>query len=53
MPWPKNTVKREGHSTDNITALSIAWREGRDKTKPFFLMHHYKAPHDMFEYAPR
>ncbi|MEO8351727.1 MAG: sulfatase [Chthoniobacteraceae bacterium] len=52
-PWPKNTIKREGHSSDNITDLTIEWLEKRDKTKPFFLMHHYKAPHDMFEYAPR
>ncbi|MCP4312305.1 MAG: sulfatase-like hydrolase/transferase, partial [Bacteroidetes bacterium] len=30
------------------------WLEsGRDKERPFFLMHHYKAPHDMFEFAHR
>lgn len=53
MPWPKNTFKREGHSTDIITDLTLEWLEKRDKTKPFFLMHHYKAPHDMFENAKR
>lgn len=24
-----------------------------NKSKPFFLMHHFQAPHDMFVYAPR
>ena len=51
--WPKNKVKTEGHSTDVITDLSINYIKNRDKSKPFFLMHHYKAPHDMFEFAPR
>ena len=53
QPWPKNKIQREGHSTDVITDLTLEWLEKRDKTKPFFLMHHYKAPHDMFEHAPR
>ncbi len=51
--WPKNVVKSEGHSSDVITDLSIDYIKNVDKSKPFFLMHHYKAPHDMFEYAPR
>ncbi len=53
QPWPKNKIQREGHSSDVITDLTLDWLEKRDKTKPFFLMHHYKAPHDMFEHAPR
>lgn len=53
QPWPKNTIQRQGHSTDVITDLTLDWLEQRDTTKPFFLMHHYKAPHDMFESAPR
>jgi arylsulfatase A-like enzyme len=52
-PWPKNSVKHEGHSSDVITDITLEWLGKRDKTKPFFLMHHYKAPHDMFEFAPR
>ncbi|GAH09821.1 unnamed protein product, partial [marine sediment metagenome] len=28
-------------------------KEGRDTKKPFFLMHHFKAPHDYFEHAER
>ena len=43
----------EGHSSDVITDEVISWLETRDKSKPFFLMHQYKAPHDMFVYAKR
>ncbi len=52
-PWPKNEVSYQGHSSDVITDQTIAWLKQRKGDKPFFLMHHYKAPHDMFEYAPR
>ncbi|NJB35179.1 sulfatase [Croceivirga sp. JEA036] len=52
--WPNNVVKTEGHSTDVITDITLDWlKNKRDKNKPFFLMHHYKAPHDDFENAPR
>ena len=53
--WPQNTIKfSEMHSSDAITNLTLKWlREGWDRNRPFFLMHHYKAPHDFFEYAPR
>ncbi len=51
--WPDNMVKTSGHSSDVITDLTIDWLENRDSSEPFFLMHHYKAPHDMFENAPR
>ncbi|GAA6204584.1 sulfatase [Thalassotalea sp. SU-HH00458] len=51
--WPNNKVQSKGHSSDVITDLSIDWLSHRDKNKPFFLMHHYKSPHDMFENAPR
>ncbi|NQT50768.1 sulfatase, partial [bacterium] len=51
--WPKNVVKMTGHSSDCITDSSLAWLKSRDKSKPFFLMHHFKAPHDMFQNAKR
>ena len=51
--WPKNTVTHEGYVSDVITDIGLDWLENRDKTKPFFLMLHHKAPHDMFEFAPR
>lgn len=53
-PWPGNVVKTEGHSSDMITDITLDYLKNiRDPNKPFFLMHHYKAPHDDFEYAPR
>lgn len=43
-----------GHSTDVITDITLDWlKTKRKKDQPFFLMHHYKAPHDFFEFAPR
>jgi len=35
----------KGYVTDIITELSINWLKNRDKTKPFLLMMHHKAPH--------
>ena len=54
-PWPRNIIKKTGmHSSDAITDVSLDWLENRrDKRKPFFLMHHFKAPHDLFENAKR
>ena len=54
-PWPKNVISKKGsHSSDAITDISLEWlKNKRDKNKPFFLMHHFKAPHDMFENAKR
>ena len=53
-PFPNNVVKTTGHSTDIIADIGIDWLENkRDKSKPFFLMLHFKAPHDMFQFAPR
>lgn len=57
--WPKNEVRMAGydckHSSDAITEISLRWLKQRKKwsKKPFFLMHHYKAPHDNFENAER
>jgi arylsulfatase A-like enzyme len=35
----------EGYVTEIITQLSVEWLENRDKSKPFLLMMHHKAPH--------
>jgi arylsulfatase A-like enzyme len=53
--WPKNLIRFDGmHSSDAITDQTLQWlKEGRDQSRPFFLMHHYKAPHDYFEHAHR
>ena len=49
-----NATTYQGHSSDVITDKSLEWLdEKRDKSKPFFLMHHFKAPHDFFEHAKR
>jgi arylsulfatase A-like enzyme len=58
QPWPNNTVHTGGydciHSSDAITNASLQWLKNREaKDKPFFLMHHFKAPHDNFENAER
>ena len=51
--WPKNQVTSQGYSSEVITNITLDWlKNKRDKNKPFFIMHHYKAPHDMFEYNP-
>ena len=54
-PWPGNVITRRNmHSSDAITDITLQWlKNGRDKSRPFFLMHHFKAPHDMFENARR
>jgi len=50
----RNKVQMKGHSSDCITDITLNWfKTIRDKSKPFFLMHHYKAPHDMFGNAKR
>lgn len=51
--WPNNRTHHEGHSTDVVTDQAIDWLTSHSKEKPFLLMLQFKAPHDMFEYAPR
>ncbi|MBI9018893.1 MAG: sulfatase [Phycisphaerae bacterium] len=49
----EEAVKDKGHSSDVITDSSLKWLKGRDKSRPFFLMHHFKSPHGQWENAPR
>jgi arylsulfatase A-like enzyme len=43
---PKGIVKENGYVTDVITNLALEFLDSiRDKTKPFVLMYHHKAPH--------
>jgi arylsulfatase A-like enzyme len=37
--------KVPGYATDVITDISLEWLRRRDKSRPFFLMCHHKAPH--------
>lgn len=41
----QDTVRHMGYVTDLITELTTDWLDNRDKSKPFFLMMHHKAPH--------
>lgn len=43
----------EGHSTDVITDLTIDWLKERQSENPFFLMCHFKAPHEPWDNANR
>lgn len=43
-------VQHEGYVTDIITDLCIEWLKKRDRSRPFLLMCHHKAPHR--EWAP-
>lgn len=47
----KKTYK--GYCTDLIGDFSLDWLKSRDKSKPFFLMCHHKAPHRAWEPAPK
>lgn len=38
-------VRYQGYTSDIITELSLDWLRKRDKSKPFLLMCHHKAPH--------
>ena len=42
-----------GFSTDIIADSSIEWLKQVDKSKPFFLMTHFKATHEPFDYPER
>ena len=54
-PWPGNTIHKKGqHSSDAITDIGLLWLKNEwNREQPFFLMHHFKAPHDMFQNARR
>jgi arylsulfatase A-like enzyme len=41
--------KHPGYVTDIIADLSMDWLKARDRSKPFFLMCHHKAPHRPWE----
>lgn len=45
--------KYPGYNTDVVTDYSIDWLKKRDQSKPFFLMVHFKATHEPFEYPDR
>lgn len=46
-----DTSTYHGYATDVITDEAIKWLDNRDKSKPFLLLLHHKAPHRYF-FAP-
>lgn len=50
--WEEGEIVK-GFSADIIGDLSIDWLENRDRAKPFFLMCHFKATHEPFDYPER
>jgi arylsulfatase A-like enzyme len=46
-------TRRPGYVTDLITDLSLEWLERRDRSRPFMMMVHHKAPHSPWIPAPR
>ncbi|WP_139957653.1 sulfatase family protein [Flavicella sediminum] len=58
IKWKKFDIekgsKMKGHSSDCVADSALEWfQKKRDPNEPFFLKLHFKAPHDLFEYAPR
>lgn len=54
METYEGAMQMKGQSTDCIADSSLEWlKNGRDKSRPFFLKMHFKAPHDIFQYHPR
>jgi arylsulfatase A-like enzyme len=45
--------KYPGYNTDIVTDYAIDWMKKRNPDKPFFLMTHFKATHEPFEYPDR
>ena len=51
--WQKGGKVYEGFSADVIGDQSVTWLQHRSKEKPFFLMTHFKATHEPFDYPER
>ena len=49
----KGGVEHKGFSADVIGDLSVEWLTNRNKDEPFFLMTHFKATHEPFDFPAR
>ncbi len=49
----KGGVEHKGFSADVIGDLSVEWLKNRQTEQPFFLMTHFKATHEPFDYPAR
>lgn len=50
---PNGEEKLAGYATDLLTDQGLAWLKRRDKSRPFMLEVHHKAPHRPWEPPPR
>jgi arylsulfatase A-like enzyme len=50
---PQGKTKHNGYCTDLIGDFSLDFLKKRDRSKPFFLMSHHKAPHRAWQPAPK
>ena len=53
MDWLKGGYYAKGYLTDVITDKAVQWLDERDKSKPFCLLVHHKAPHNPYSPAER
>ena len=51
--WDDGGKEYKGYSADVITDLSLDWLSRRDANEPFYLMCHFKATHEPFDYPER
>jgi arylsulfatase A-like enzyme len=51
--WEAGGREYAGFSSDVIAGLSIEWLKNKTLDKPFFLMTHFKATHEPFDYPER
>ncbi|MEE2935618.1 MAG: sulfatase [Planctomycetota bacterium] len=49
----KTAKRTKGYYTDLVTDYALEWLDDRDRSKPFFMMLHHKAPHGKWEPAER
>ncbi|PPJ50994.1 hypothetical protein CBER1_06837 [Cercospora berteroae] len=46
-------ITKTGYAVDIVTDIALDWLESRNKSQPFFMMYHQKAPHRSWEWHPR
>ncbi len=51
--WSEKGKEYEGFSSDVIANEALQWLENRNDQEPFFLMCHFKAVHEPFDFAAR
>lgn len=54
--WEKGEegmIQKQGFSSDVITDMSLDWLSTQNSDEPFFLMCHFKATHEPFDFADR